>query len=197
MTHGAEKSPDARRPGSRLPDLGHRDNALRGEAQRIKIASELSTLQRSKHTVYISTNRRTACILADVERLLESFNSWSMRSYSAPQSTTSTSQDRDHVIDLGPDGFTRGQGRCRRHSGRDCGVQRLAHGTVSRSASTSGASAAHDSRRCGGAYRAGAPQSGRPGAGQRRASASFVLHGHDGTGTIESVGGICARRICI
>jgi excinuclease ABC subunit A len=34
-----------------------------GEAQRIKIAAELSKLQRAKHTVYISTSQRPACIL--------------------------------------------------------------------------------------------------------------------------------------
>src|SRR5260370_35674189 len=45
-----------------------------GEAQRIKIATELSTLQRSKHTVYILEERTTGRHLADVERLRDSLN---------------------------------------------------------------------------------------------------------------------------
>src|SRR5262249_21150914 len=45
-----------------------------GEAQRIKIAAELSKLQRSKHTVYILDEPTTGLHLSDIEKLLESLN---------------------------------------------------------------------------------------------------------------------------
>ena len=41
-----------------------------GEAQRVKIATEMSTLQKSKHTVYILDEPTTGLHLADIERLL-------------------------------------------------------------------------------------------------------------------------------
>jgi excinuclease ABC subunit A len=77
-----------------------------GEAQRIKIATELSKLQRSRHTIYILDEPTTGLHLADVERLLVALNQLVDAGHTVLliEHHMDVIKTADHVIDLGPEG---------------------------------------------------------------------------------------------
>ena len=77
-----------------------------GEAQRVKIATELGKLQKAKHTVYILDEPTTGLHLSDIEKLLESLNRIVDAGHTVLliEHHLDVIKTADHVIDLGPEG---------------------------------------------------------------------------------------------
>src|SRR4030095_8463112 len=81
-----------------------------GEAQRIKLANELSKLKRGGRIMYILDEPTTGLHLADIERLLECLNRLVDAGHSVLviEHHLDVIKTADHVLELGPEGGHKG-----------------------------------------------------------------------------------------